>query len=624
MCGIAGFQGTGSLDDARRMIARIAYRGPDFQDACMIANTALAHARLSIIDLSHSANQPMMDVDGRLTVVFNGEIYNYKTLRDALIAKGRSFRTASDTEVLLHLYALHGERMLTLLNGMFAFALHDAHDGTLLLARDRLGKKPLYYTETDGTFVFGSELKAVLAHPSVRQQVDLTALNQYLSFEYVPAPLCIVQGVRKLEPGHRILVREGRIVRDEAYWSIDLTTKRIAEPHALARLDNVLRSATQRRLMSDVPLGVFLSGGIDSSAVAWYAQQCSEQPIATFSIGFEEASYDESEHAQLVADRIGSVHHVEILRQRESLELIPELYATLDEPFADASLIPTHLLSRFARKHVRVALGGDGSDELLTGYPTFGADHLRKPFGAMPTPLISALKGLADLLPASDKNISFDFKVKQFLRGFGSGKNHVHTLWLGGFTAEEKLALLTPHVWAELHGATGLEPIDDLLRKSPWGKGDLDEIIYVYLRTYLPDDILFKVDRASMYASLEVRSPFLDVEVVEFINSLPVDLKRRGANGKYLLKRLMRGKLPDAIIDRPKKGFGLPMSAWLRGALKPLCEDLLDPRRIRQEGYFNPPYVERLKREHMTGRANHRKLLWTLMVFQLWLRQRAQ
>ena len=643
MCGISGFQGSGTLDDAQRMIRCIAYRGPDLQDARMItpasltgASTALAHARLSIIDLSHGADQPMTDAEGRLTIVFNGEIYNYRPLRDALIAKGRSFRTASDTEVLLHLYAEHGEGMLRMLNGMFVFALHDARDGSLLLARDRMGKKPLHYAEANGTFVFGSELKAVLAHPAVRQEIDLTALDQYLSFEYVPTPRSIVKGVRKLEPGHRMLVRDGRVVRDEAYWSIDLTTKPIAEADAIARLDSALRNATERRLMSDVPLGVFLSGGIDSSAVAWYAQQCSSQRIDTFSIGFEEASYDESDHARLVADRIGSAHHVEILRQRDSLDLIPELYATLDEPFADASLIPTHLLSRFARKHVTVALGGDGSDELLAGYPTFGADRFRKLFGAMPAPLIGALKGMANLLPASDKNISFDFKVKQFLRGFGSSKQHIHTRWLGGFTPEEKQALLTPRVREELHGANGLEPIDDLLRGSRWAKGDpgprsaegyakaqseagdLDEIIFVYLRTYLLDDILFKVDRASMYTSLEVRAPFMDVEVVELINSLPDDLKRRGFNGKYLLKRVMRGKLPDAIIDRPKKGFGIPLSDWLRKELRPLCEELLAPALLERDGLFEPAFVERLKREHFDRRANHRKLLWSLMVFQLW------
>ncbi len=619
MCGIAGFQGKGTLADAQRMIARIAYRGPDNQQAVLNNDTGLAHARLSIIDLSHGADQPMQDAEGVLTIVFNGEIYNYKALREGLLRSGRhTFRTGGDTEVLLHLYRDHGKDMLPLLNGMFAFAIHDVRDGSLFLARDRMGKKPLHYADQAGTFVFGSELKAVLAHPAVPQALDLLALNQYLSFDYVPTPHTIAAGVRKLEPGHFLIVRAGRILEHAAWWSIDLTKRPISREEAMTRLDDTLLKATERRLMSDVPLGVFLSGGIDSSAVAWYAQRSAPRGIDTFSIGFEEATYDESAQARLVAHHIGSRHHQAVLRQRDSLDMIPELYATLDEPFADASLIPTHLLSRFARERVTVALGGDGSDELLAGYPTFGADRLRRLFAAFPDLVIRAAKRLADLLPASDRNISFDFKVKQFLRGFGSGPQHVHTRWLGGFTPEEKHALFTPEALARLNQARGLEPIDDLLRGSPWANTGMDEVIFIYLRTYLLDDILFKVDRASMYASLEVRAPFMDVEVVEFINSLPNDLKRRGFNGKYLLKEVMRGKLPDAIIDRPKKGFGIPLSDWLRNELRPLCEEVLSPTRIAQEGLFSSATVERLKREHFSKRANHRKLLWSLMVFHLW------
>ena len=605
------------------MIGRIAYRGPDLQDAIMVENTGLAHARLSIIDLSHGADQPMKDASGELTIVFNGEIYNYKALREGLLRTGRyAFRTDGDTEVLLYLYREYGERMLPMLNGMFALALHDARNGELFLARDRMGKKPLHYSETNGTFVFGSELKALLAHPEVKDEIDLTSLNQYLTFEYVPTPRSIVQGLRKLEPGHCLTVKNGCIVSDRAYWNIDLSKKPISENEAASQLDDALLKATERRLMSDVPLGVFLSGGIDSSAIAYYAQRTSSTRINTFSIGFEEASYDESDHARLVAERIGSDHHVEILRQRDSLDLIPDLYAKLDEPFADASLIPTHLLSRFARKHVTVCLGGDGSDELLAGYPTFGADRFRKLFAMMPHAVINAMQGMANMLPASDKNISFDFKLKQFLRGFELDAKHVNTLWLGSFTPAEKRSLLSTEVLASLNNAHGLEPIDDVLRGSPWANNSLNEIIHVFLRTYLLDDILFKVDRASMYTSLEVRAPFMDVEVVELINSLPDNFKRQGFNGKYLLKKVMRGKLPDAIIDRPKKGFGIPLSSWLRKELKPLCEELLSSERILREGYFNPAYVERLKKDHMTGRANHRKLLWTLMVFQMWLDQR--
>ena len=309
---------------------------------------------------------------------------------------------------------------------------------------------------------------------------------------------------------------------------------------------------------------------------------------------------------------------MEVLTQRDSLDLIAPIYSTLDEPFADASLIPTHLLSRSARKHVTVCLGGDGSDELLAGYPTFNADRFRRLFSALPKPLIGALRAAAGLLPASDANISFDFKVKQFLRGFEGDVHKVNTLWLGSFSPREKRQLLSPELRAQVGAATGLEPVDEVLRGSPWANKGLDEVILVFLRTYLLDDILFKVDRASMYTSLEVRAPFMDVEVVELLNSLPDRMKIRGGNGKWLLKKVMRGKLPDAIIDRPKKGFGIPLSHWLRHELRALCDDLLSLERIRRDGFFDPAFVERLTREHMQGRANHRKLLWTLIVFQLW------
>jgi len=620
MCGIAGYQGSGTLEDARRMIARIAYRGPDHQAAVAIGETGLAHARLSIIDLSHGADQPMKDGTGQFTIVFNGEIYNYRDLRSELQRTGAVFRTSSDTEILLHLYRVYGINMLPRLNGMFAFAIHDARTGELFLARDRMGVKPLHYAQAGGTFVFGSELKAVLAHPAVKNELDPVALNQYLTFEYVPTPRTIINGVNKLPPGHRMLVREGRVVRTDAWWAPDLSKRSIGLHDAAHTFDDLMLRATERRLVSDVPLGVFLSGGIDSSAVAWYAQRASPAPIKTFSIGFEEASYDERTHARLVAERIGSDHHTEVLTERQCLDLIPDLYATLDEPFADASLIPTHLLSRFARKHVTVCLGGDGSDELLAGYPTFTADRYRALFAALPKPLHQLLRRLARSLPPSDRNIALDFKVKQFLRGFEAGPQHVNTLWLGSFTPAEKRALLHPDVLAQVGAAHGLEPVDAVLRGSPWAHRGLDEVILVFLRTYLVDDILFKVDRASMYTALEVRAPFMDFTVVEFLNSLPDHLKRRGANGKVLLKHVMRGKLPDAIIDRPKKGFGIPLSAWLRKELRPLMEDLLAAESLRQQGLFRPAEVARLVREHLEGRANHRKLLWTLMVFQLWMR----
>jgi asparagine synthase (glutamine-hydrolysing) len=622
MCGIAGFQGRGTREDAARMIGRIAYRGPDRRDVAESGDTVLAHARLSIIDLSDAAAQPMSDAAGEARVVFNGEIYNFRELRAELEGTGRHrFRTGSDTEVLLAMYREHGRAMLGRLNGMFAFALHDVRTGELFLARDRMGKKPLCWAECGGTFVFASELKAVLAHPAVCARLDPAALNEYLGFEYVPAPRTIVAGVRKLRPGHWLRVRDGRVVAEEPWWRPSFAKRRAGAAEAGALLDAALAGATARRLVSDVPLGVFLSGGIDSSTVAWYARQAAGGRLATFSVGFEEAGYDESAYARQVAAALGTDHHEETLRQRDGLELVPSLYALLDEPFADASLIPTHLLSRSARRRVTVCLGGDGADELLAGYPTFGADLAGRLGARLPRPLVAALQALARRLPASDADLSLDVRLRQFLGGLDRDALRRHALWLGSFTPAAKAGLLAPAVRAALGGADGLEPLGALAGEAAAAGGGLDRLVLGYLRTYLAEDILFKVDRASMYASLEVRAPFLDVEVVELVNSLPDRLKLRHGRGKWLLRRLMRGRLPDAVLDRPKKGFGIPLGRWLRHELRPLAEELLEPGAIARAGLFVPAAVERLKAEHFSGRANHRKQLWTLMAFELWRRQ---
>lgn len=602
------------------MIGRIAYRGPDRQSTMSHRGVGFAHARLSIIDLSSAADQPMVSRSGDTSIVFNGEIYNFRELRAELTSEfGDEFDTDGDTEVILRLYERYGVDMLRRLNGMFALVLHDRRRDELVLARDRMGKKPLHYSVTPAAFVFGSELKAVTAHPAVTTDLDLDALNEYLTFEYVPAPRSIIAGIRKLRPGHVMTVRDGRIVEDRPWWDIELHELTWRWDEAVASLDAALASATARRLAADVPLGVFLSGGIDSSAVAWYAQQASATTISTFSIGFDDPSYDESSHASLVASHLGTEHHSLILTERDSLDLLPEIYRLSDEPLADASLIPTYLLSRFARERVTVALGGDGSDELLSGYPTFFADRFRRPVGRMPRGALDLVAACVGHLPSSDRNLALDVKAQQFLQGFESEQRHVHTLWLGSFTPADKRRLLRPEVANQLGGRHGLEPIDDLLDESAWAGTGQAEVTFGYQRTYLPDDILAKVDRASMYRSLEVRAPFLDVEVVELVNSFPAEFKRRGTNGKRVLKATMRGRLPDTILDRPKKGFGIPLSGWLRNELRPLCDDLLSADRIRRDGLFEPNEVGRLVAEHMAARANHRKKLWTLLVFQMWL-----
>ncbi len=610
------------------MIRQLKHRGPDFQGGWWQQQpheaVGLGHARLSIIDLSSGANQPFFTADERVGIVFNGEIYNYLTLKDELLKTGRyTFRTTSDTEVLLYLYQEHGEKMFAKINGMFAFAIYDFRTGKTLLARDRMGKKPLHYSLKGDTLVYGSELKALLQHPLIGKSISPDALNAYLTFEYVPTPYSIYQDILKLEPGHYLTFENGCVTAKEPFWTIQFNHQPITFETALTRFDELLSDATAIRLMADVPLGVFLSGGLDSSAVAYYAQRNSASRIQTFSIGFQEKSYDEAGYARTVAQHLGTEHHEKTLTAQDSLDLLPGIAAELDEPFADASIIPTYLLSKFTRGQVTVALGGDGSDEMLAGYPTFTSDYLRGIYSRMPRLVDSLANRVANLLPVSDDNISLDFKAKQFLKGFQEKPDYTHTLWLGSFSPRQKQQLLSPDVLAQLTDKTGLGLIDRHVASLPAGTSDFDQTTYIYYLTYLLDDILVKVDRASMYNSLEVRAPFLDYRVVDFANSLPESFKRKGLTGKYILKELMRGKIPNDIIDRPKKGFGIPLSQWLRNELRPLCDDLLSEASLKQHGLFNARYIAQIREEHFAGKQNHRKLLWTLMVFQQWYRHYA-
>ena len=613
MCGIAGFTGKGDDHVLKNMISAIRHRGPDARITFHDKDVSLAHARLSILDLRQEGNQPMFSSDRQLSIVFNGEIYNYLQLKKELSAK-YSFKTTTDTEVLLYLYKEYGVNMLDKINGMFVFALFDFEKKELFIAKDRMGKKPLYYTVTDTGFIFASELKAVLEHSSVKKELNLEAVNQYLTFDYVPTPNSIINNVFKLEPAHYLIVKDNKIIKKTAYWKHDFTQDNsLSFPEAVQKLDLLLNDATASRLMSDVPLGVFLSGGLDSSTIAYYAQKNTTEKINTFSIGFENKSYDESDYAKLVAGHIGTEHHTQVLTSQHALELMDEIYAFIDEPFADASLIPTYFLSKFTRQHVKVALGGDGSDELLAGYPTFISDKFKKPFSSLSPALINIFLKLANTtLPASDKNISFDFKVKQYLRGFLSKKHHIHQLWLGSFTPDEKERLFQPDVYASLQEQSGLSIIDYHFEHTEKSWTDFDKITYYYYQTYLLDDILVKVDRASMYNSLEVRAPFLDRTVVEFTNQLPQKFKQKGLNGKYILKKVMENKLPGEIIHRPKKGFGIPLSDWIRKDMKNEIERVL----FKEDPYFNQAYIKKLVHDHHAKKNNNRKLIWNLYILK--------
>ena len=599
------------------MAAAIRHRGPDDEGFHFAGNVALGMRRLSIIDVA-GGHQPIGNEDGSIQVVFNGEIYNFPALREELLARGHRFATQSDTEVLVHLYEEHGDDLVQHLNGMFGFALWDARRRRLLIARDRMGEKPLYFTQTAaGTFVFASELKALVEHPEVERRLNLLALRKYLQYEFVPSPHTMIAGVRKLPPAHRLVYEKGRW-RTERYWrlSYDAERLKIGEEEAVEELHRRLREAVRMRLLSDVPLGVLLSGGIDSSAITALACEAAGGRVKTFSIAFRERSFDESLYARRVAAHLGTEHYEKRFTEREMLDIVPEIPRLLDEPLGDGSLIPTFLVSRFTREHVTVALGGDGGDEIFAGYPTYVAHRAAAWYGSLPHLVRAGLiEPLVRRLPVSTDNLSFDFRAKRFVQGAALPPGTRHTVWMGSYTAAEQRLLLQPDILAQHPD----EEVFDEIRAYDRANGDVVERMMTLDAThYLSECVLFKVDRASMAASLETRAPFLDHTLVEFVARLPLDLKLRGRTGKYILKRAMRDRLPREILDRPKKGFGMPVAKWVKGELRDLVHETFAPARLRRRGLFDPAYVQRLLDEHERGAADHRKLIWTLLMFELW------
>jgi asparagine synthase (glutamine-hydrolysing) len=621
MCGIAGFA---ALDPRRPleaatvegMLRCIAHRGPDDEGVHAAPGVVLGHRRLAVIDPA-GGHQPLFGRAPGTAIICNGEIYNYRELASELRMRGHRFATASDAEVAAHAYDAYGVDFLERLDGMFALALWDGARRRLVLARDRMGEKPLYHTVADGQLIFASELSAILAHPAVDGSIDPRALSAYLALEYVPAPATMVRGVSKLEPGTALVLEDGRI-EQRRWWRLK---PRVAEPvppydDAVRELRAKLEHAVRSRLVSDVPLGIFLSGGIDSSAVAALAAR--EGALETFSIGFEEGSFDESRHARAVAARIGSHHHERIVRAAEMPDLVPRLGALLDEPIGDASILPTSALSRFARERVTVALGGDGGDELFAGYPMHQAQRVARPFRALPDGARSLLGAVSRRMPVSHRNFALGFKVNTFLRGAGERPPLNHALWMSSFSPAEQRALLTTDALAAAaEGKGAFRAMLDAWSQSA-GQPPLARASHLDALTYLPNDILMKVDRASMAVALEVRAPFLARDVVEFAFSLPDEYRMKRLRGKRILRDAVRDLVPETVLRRGKKGFGMPVAAWLNGPLRPLAHDVLSPERLNAAGLFRPEHVERLLREHHEGRFDHRKPLWTLLVFELW------
>lgn len=628
MCGIVGFLTLKKSDIPdhqilRRMRDTLYHRGPDDQGEYIRPLHGngpfvyFGHRRLSIIDLV-SGRQPLSNEDETVWVVFNGEIYNFIELRKDLERAGHRFRTNSDTEVIAHGYEEYGEDCFRHLNGMFAIGLWDEREKQLLLVRDRLGKKPLYYSVLFGNLLFASELKALMAFPAFPRKVSPLSFMKYLFYEFIPSPHTIFENTFKLPAASCLKWKDGAL-EINPFWSPFDGGKigDISEEEAGSKILELLKTSVKRRLISDVPLGIFLSGGIDSSTVAAFARAEGRGRIKTFSIGFEDPSFDESKYAHRVSSYLETEHHEQTMTPKDLLDVIPLLPEILDEPMADASILPTYLLSKFTKEHVTVALGGDGGDELFAGYPTYLAHKLARPYEKYLGFLHPLVTYLGNLLPVSDDNISFDFKVKKFLSGIGYPDGVRNSIWLGSFGFSEIGKVVSEEIGGQFNHHRLTEDILLYERGYP-GNDRITLLQYLDLRLYLQEAILVKVDRASMACSLEVRAPFLDYELVEFVMALPSRLKLKGMTSKYLLKKAMKGILPEEIIHRPKKGFGVPIAKWAKGPLRGLFSDLLSPERIRREGFLNPEYVRGLLDEHLMGKKDNRKLLWTLLVWGLW------
>jgi len=613
MCGICGFIGKGDVETLTKMNNVLSHRGPDGEGYWHNAEEAvyLGHKRLSIIDLEKGA-QPMWSRDGRVGVVFNGEIYNHRSLRQELSKNGHLFETDhSDTEVLIHGYREWGFDLPNKLNGMWAFALYDRDRKLLFLSRDRFGKKPLFYSLQNGTFAFASELNALINHPGILSEISSRSLKKYFAYGYIPAPHSLYERVYKLPGGSNLVLDVPALrVQVQRYWEFVLEPfDRIPEqPEEVwgEELRALLEEAVKKRLMSDVPLGIFLSGGIDSSAITAFAgKHIQEGQLKTFSIGFDDASFDESLHAEAVAELFHTDHYKESLSIERARNLLPDIVSKLDEPMGDSSLLPTYLLCQSTRKHVTVALGGDGGDELFAGYDPFRALRMAEFYNRfVPRPLHRAIALAVSLLPVSHRNMSLDFKLKRTLRGLTFHKSLWNPIWLGPLSPEELTSLFQERTDIE---ETYEEAI--LCWDSCTQKNMVDKTLQFYTRLYLQDDILVKVDRASMMHSLEVRAPFLDIDLVNFVRRIPHNYKFRHGQTKYLLKKALGTVLPRSVLFRAKKGFGAPIGKWFQ-------ENSLRVQSGRFEKLMNRRFIEAYAADHQVRRKDHRAFLWNLWLLQ--------
>ena len=622
MCGIAGRINYRSGAPVRAeslagMCHLTRHRGPDAQGVWTEGPVGLGHRRLAVIDLSEAAGQPFHSADGLLTIVFNGEIYNFESVRRELESRGSAFRTHSDTEVILEAYRVFGPECLSRLRGMFAFAIWDHKAQRLFAARDRVGKKPFYYREDADGLAFASEPKAFLAEPSFRAEADPAALNEYLSFQYVPSPASAFKGLRRLPPAHYLVLEGGRL-RIERYWRLRFTPKlQVSNEEAEEAVLERLREATRLRLISDVPLGAFLSGGVDSSLIVALMAEVGSGPVNTFSIGFDEPEYNELPYARRVADHLGTRHH-ELVVRPDAVGILPKLVWHYNEPYADSSAVPTFYVAEMARKHVTVALNGDGGDEAFAGYDRYSASLMANRLDYLPHALRSAAARAAGLVrggpPQSVRN-----RLVRFAEAAADSQERRYARWMFHFDHQHKQALCTPEF---LRAADAVDSADVLAARFAEVESDsfLDAVQDVDIRTYLPDDLLVKVDIATMAFGLESRSPLLDHEVLAYAAQLPDSYRLQGLQKKRILRQIARRYVPADVINRPKKGFGVPVDQWFRKELRDLTHDVLLGTRLRDRGYFHQPVIAQLITEHETGQRNRHFQLWNLLMFELWHR----
>lgn len=625
MCGIAGvLQCDGSAASAevvRRMTTILAHRGPDGEGTHVDGPVGLGHRRLAIIDLTPAGRQPMSNEDGTIWITYNGEIYNFLEIRGELEKRGHKFRSATDSEVIVHAYEEWGTACLQRFNGMFAFGLWDAHRRCLWLARDRLGVKPLFYSVSPERLLFGSEIKSILCAPGVDRALDYEALAYYLALNYTPAPYTLFGGVRQLLPGHYIIADENGHIEDREYWDIVYREPGASSEQAyVEEFRGLLEDAVRIRLVSDVPFGMFLSGGVDSSSVAYWMSRHIEK-VKTFSIGFGEASFDEVEHARAVAQAIGAQHQEHVVTA-DAATILSKLVWHAEEPTADSSMVAVYYLAEMTRKHVTMVLTGDGADEILAGYETYQAYYLCRLYRLLPRWIRRRLIDRAvHLLPASDAKVSWDFKLKRFVEGAELAAEDAHATWRMIFNAEARARLLSPVRHESGVKADAIDLYRALFARTN-ASHPLDRMLYVDTKFYLPNDMLVKVDRMTMAHGLEARVPYLDYRLVEFLARVPPTLKlKHFRHKKYLLKAAMKGRLPESILKRPKQGFNVPSARWMKRDFKAFVSDHLSPAAIRPIGLLDSRVVERLLGDHFAGRADYSHQIWCLLVLVLWLKQ---